>query len=74
MRRWCVMEKAMVCVVDDAGAGATAEHFARTWAARGENRASLGSLKNLEEGERGQQWPTHRFPDPLGLAGRLARP
>jgi len=64
----------MVCVVDDAGAGATAEHFACTWAARGENRVSLGLLKSLEEGERGQQWPTHLSPDPLGLAGSLARP
>jgi len=49
----------MVCMVDDAGAGATTEHFACTRAARGENRASLGSLKSLEEGERGQQWPMH---------------
>ena len=64
----------MVCVVDDAGAGATAEHFACTWAACGENQASLGLLKSLEEGECGQQWPMRRFPDPLGLAGRLARP
>ena len=40
---WC--EKARVCVVDNAC----------TWATRGENRALLGSLKSLEEGERGQQ-------------------
>jgi len=49
----------MVCMVNDAGASATAEHFACTQVARRENQVLLGLLKSLEEGEHGQQWPIH---------------
>jgi len=58
----CDGDKARVYVADNAGAGIAAEQFACTYAAlwgRMKAQALLGPLKYLEDGECGQQWPTH---------------
>ena len=58
----CDGDKARMCAANNAGAGTTAEQFARTCAALwGRMRAwgLLGPLKCLVGGVRCPQWPTH---------------
>ena len=64
-------------MVDNSGAGASVNSSPALGLGAGRirpNQALLGSLKSLEEGERGQKVANApASPDPLSLAGSLAR-